>query len=312
MEDHQFKILSIDGGGIRGVYPAHILSCISERLGIEPAKYFDMYAGTSTGAIIAAGLACGKPPKLIMDMYKEHGEKIFSPKGSWYPKKVKPGLHSLYEKRYLSGILENVFKDLRLGEITSPLILPATDIVHGGVHVFKSNYSSSFTRDNDVRVRDAVLASCSAPTYFDPTKVGAYSLADGGLWANNPSLAAVIDAQYRLNKEICQLKVLSLGTGLSRSTYDADVESKNWGFVNGWEGKKFINFLMSVQAQSIQNYMQLMLSENQLLRVNFDSDMELTLDDSTQVPTLISRADRDFTHKSDLIKNFLSTGGINA
>ena len=87
-----------------------------------------------------------------------------------------------------------------LGQVKIPLILPAVDIGNGCVHVLKSNYDPTFTRDYKVRVSDAVLASCSAPTYFDPIVIDdKYRLVDGGLWANNPSLVATIDAKYRLN-----------------------------------------------------------------------------------------------------------------
>src|SRR5690606_29874150 len=131
-------------------------------------------------------------------------------------------------------------------------------------------------------------------------------LADGGLWANNPALAAVIDAQYRLGQPLTNLKVLSIGTGLSRPSYGTQVNGKGWGLLNGWRNKEFIGFLMSLQGQSTQNYLQLMLGENQLLRLSFDSEVPLPLDDHRQIDDLMSRADREFTHKSDVIRRFLN------
>lgn len=199
MNDHDtksFKILSIDGGGIRGVYPAHILRCIEERLQVNVVDTFDMIAGTSTGSIIAAGVATGVPAADIVAMYKEHGAGIFCNKRFVLPVKgVQPMFDSIYHARYLENVLTEVFQDKRLGDIEKPLLLPSTDIGNGCVHVLKSGYSKDFTRDNKVLVKDAVLASCSAPTYFDPRRLNEYLLADGGLWANNPALAAVIDAQ---------------------------------------------------------------------------------------------------------------------
>lgn len=198
-----FKILSIDGGGIRGVYPAHILKCFEEKLGINLLESFDMIAGTSTGSIIAAGVACDIRATEIVNMYKEHGEDIFKKKKSRIPFKklrniTQPLLESVYDCGSLYKVLKGVFNDSTLGQIAKPLILPATDVGNGGVHVFKSAYDPTFNRDRLVKVRDAVLASCSAPTYFDPHKVDEYLLSDGGLWANNPALVAVIDAQKRL------------------------------------------------------------------------------------------------------------------
>ena len=307
MRNRTFKILSIDGGGIRGVFPAHILHCIDSRLKIDPTAHFDMLTGTSTGAIIAAALACKIKPDVVVSMYKEKGTSIFKKKTSWWPRRARPGFHSLYDSSSLVALLSEIFGDTKLGDISTPLILPSTDIGHGGVHVFKSNYSSSFTRDNQVYVRDAVLASCSAPTYFDPARVNEYALADGGLWANNPSLTAVIDAQRRLNIEKEDIKILSMGTGHSRTFYSVKVSERKWGFLNGWGGLQFIDFLMSVQAQSIHNYLELSLRRDQLLRMNFDSECPLPLDDCSAIDDLISRADRMFTHESEKLKTFLTT-----
>lgn len=158
-----FRILSIDGGGIRGIYPAHVLRCIEERLQINLFDTFDMIAGTSTGSIIAAGVATGVPAADIVAMYKEHGAEIFRKKRFFLPvKSVQPIFESIYDARYLENVLTEVFQDKRLGDIEKPLLLPSTDIGNGCVHVLKSGYSKDFTRDNKVLVKDAVLASCSS------------------------------------------------------------------------------------------------------------------------------------------------------
>jgi predicted acylesterase/phospholipase RssA len=149
------------------------------------------------------------------------------------------------------------------------------------------------------------MASCSAPTYFDPTKVDEYLLADGGLWANNPSLAAVIDAQRRMNVQLGDIRILSLGTGHAKTCYGVKTE-RNWGLLNGWKGKEFISFLMSLQAQTTGNYLQLMLKPDQILRLDFDSDCALPLDDCSALDDLVSNADRMFTHNSSRIREFLS------
>lgn len=300
-----FKILSIDGGGIRGVFPAHILLCMTQRLGINIGEHFDMIAGTSTGSIVAAAIACKIDPADVVSLYCEHGPKIFSRRKSFLPAKYQPAIQALYNSEHLKSILGNIFKDIKLGEITIPLLVPATDIGNGGVHVFKSGYSKEFTRDKDVLLRDAILASCSAPTYFNPMKFKEYLLADGGLWANNPSLAAVIDAQRRLNIELSNIRILSMGTGLAKTCYGVEA-NKKWGLLNGWRGKEFISFMMSLQAQSTHNYLQLMLQKEQLMRLNFESDLPLPLDDCSIIDDLISRADRLFTYSSAEIKNFIN------
>ena len=300
-----FRILSIDGGGIRGVFPAHILTCISTRLGIVDIQdHFNMIAGTSTGAIVAAGIAVGLHPDSIGELYKKSGHKIFTERKSWLPRKYRPAINCLYNNTFLREILQETFGDIKLGEIKKPLLLPATDIGLGCVHVFKSAYSEGFTRDPEVPLVEAVMASCSAPTFFEPVKVQEYLLADGGLWANNPSLAAVIDAQYRLRIDAQDIRILSLGTGHAKSSYGVNTNRK-WGLFNGWKGREFINFIMSLQAQSVQNYLQLLLKPHQILRINFESDLPLPLDDVTAIDDLISRADKEFTYRSSAIRKFL-------
>jgi uncharacterized protein len=302
-----FNILAIDGGGIRGVFPAHILQCISERLAMNIAEHFGMIAGTSTGSIIAASIACNVEPERIVSLYREHGQDVFAKKAAFCtPRFVKQALWSLYDSVRLGELLRDLFGETKLGAVSVPLLLPATDIGNGSVHVFKSGYSGEFTRDKDVLVREAVLASCSAPTFFDPTRVQEYLLADGGLWANNPSLAAVVDAQHRLKVALSSIRVLSLGTGHARSCYGVRSD-KQWGLMRGWGGPGFVNFILSLQAQSTQNYLQLILNEDQLLRLDFESDRPLPLDDCSAVEDLISRADRVFTHNSQRIAKFFDT-----
>jgi len=306
----QFRILSIDGGGIRGVYPAHLLQCTEERLKINLLGNVDMITGTSTGSIIAAGIASKIPVSQISNMYVDHGKKIFKKKKFMLPGRnlrnmVQPMFQSVYGSDYLNKILSEVFKELTLGEIPKPLLLPATDVGNGCVHVFKSAYSKEFTRDNPVLVKDAVLASCSAPTYFDPHNISQYLLADGGLWANNPALAAVIDAQKHLGINVEDIRVLSIGTGSSKTMYGIN-HARKWGLINGWHHKDFIGFILSLQSQSALNYLKLMLQPNQIIRIDFESDLPLPLDDVSIIDNLISRADHSFTHKSEQIRRFFN------
>lgn len=305
-----FRILSIDGGGIRGIFPTHVLRRIEERLQVNLFDTFDMLAGTSTGSIIAAGIAAGVPVANIEAMYREHGTEIFCKKRFSLPwKTAQPLFASVYDAQYLEEVLTEVFQDKRLGDIIKPLLLPSTDIGNGCVHVLKSGYSKVFTRDNTVLVKDAVLASCSAPTYFDPHRLDEYLLADGGLWANNPALAAVIDAQKRLGIAQDDIQILTIGTGRSKTMYGTNA-SRKWGLINGWKHKKFINFILSLQSQSALNYLNLMLRPEQIKRVDFESDLPLPMDDVSILDDLISKADHKFTHESKSIRSFIHNGEI--
>ena len=303
-----FRILSIDGGGFRGAYSAHVLKRIEEEYGVSLFEEFDMIAGTSTGSIIAGGIAVGVKPREIAAMYESKGAKIF--KNRWF---ATFGLTaSRYKRKALEQVLESVIGNKKLGEIEKPLIIPATDVGNGCVHVFKSSYDSAFVRDSEVLLRQAILASCAAPTYFDPLKVGDYLLADGGVWANCPALVAAIDAKKRLGIDLDDIQILSIGTGTSKQYYP---QSKSllksltgWGFATKWGRGKFIDMILNLQSQTANNMLGLALRPDQLLRINFESDIPLSLADPNAYSDLVSRADRDFTHYAEPIRDFLSIG----
>lgn len=300
-----FRILAIDGGGIRGVYPAHLLSRMETEWSVNWLDRFDLIAGTSTGSIIAAGLACGMSAKDLLSLYCERAAEIFCRRPFNYL-----GLFaSCYNNTGLRNILMQLFGDKRLGDLSMPLVIPTTDIGNGCVHVLKSAYDPGFVRDKTVFVRDAVLASCSAPTYFDPCRVGNYALADGGLWANNPALVAAIDAKRRMGASLDRLRILSLGTGVGRQFYPLQEtlwkRLLGWGIATRWKGPRFINMLLNLQSETASNMLGLLLDKSQILRLTFESDQVLPLDDIGKISDLQSKADLDFTHNADKIKAFL-------
>lgn len=303
-----FKILAVDGGGFRGVYSAHILKRIEDEFSIKWRNDFNLIAGTSTGSIIAASLALGLSANKVIEVYKDHGADIF--KKSLFPRKGI--IRSRYDNTGLRTVLGSLFEGAKLGDIEVPLILPATDIGNGCVHVFKSTYHNEFFRDKDVPVADAVLASCSAPTYFPPAITSGddpYLLADGGLWANSPSLVAAIDAKRRLGANLEDLRVLSIGTGKSNQFYPIKKYREKphigWGFATKWGHGKFIEMLLNLQSENANNMLGLLLEQDQILRINFESDKKLPLDSPSEYDDLVTKADREFTHQSAKIQQFI-------
>lgn len=296
-----FKILSIDGGGIRGVYSAHILKRIEERFEIKLHDYFDLIAGTSTGSIIAAAIACNVSLDEVEKLYIEKGSLIFT-KRKHIGISCKGLFNSIYDSREFKKILNDKFKDKKLKDVDKRLIIPSTDIFNGNVFVAKSKYHKDFIRDKDIKVSDAVLGSCSAPVYFAPHNAGNYLLADGGLWANNPSLIAVIDALKRCNQNLTDIKLLSVGTGLYKPEFN---KVKKWGILNGWKGKKLIDLIFSLQSRSTDNYVTLLLQKEQIKRIDYESDVCQILDDCSQIDKLISKADDYFTYHAKELRNFM-------
>jgi len=304
-----FWILSIDGGGIRGIFTAQILKRIQEEMAIRFSDKFDIIAGTSTGSIIAAALAVDYPIDKIVTLYKTRGGKIFSPNYSeifnW--KNWKALFKSKYNNHFFKQELSAIFKDKTLSDPKTRLIMPASDISNGNVFVLKSKYDPNFVRDKDVKISDAVLASCSAPTFFDPHSVKEYLLADGGLWANNPALVALTEAmgrRFKIPRD--NIRILSIGTGAGKKYYDPKDSSKQWGFKQ-W-GTGLISTIMNLQSVNVENVVRFMLEDEKFLRINFDTDSDVALDDVSCVENLIARADERFTYLFEKIKVFL-TGG---
>lgn len=320
----QFLILSVDGGGFRGLFAAHLLKRMEEEWRLDWEDHFHLLAGTSTGSILAAGLACGLPAARLAGFYEAHGKEIFTPRI-----RSLLDVFKLFTSRYshatLRMLLEEVLGEKTLGEVSVPLILPSVDIDNGCVHVFKSKYHDGFIRDPHVRVSDAVLASCSAPTYFDPHVVdGKYQVVDGGLWANNPSLVATIDAHYRLGIPLEDVRVLSIGTGKSKAFYprsksnwkDLLVRSwQGWGLATRWQRSKLVDLILNLQSDNAHNMLCLLLGESPLdpkrvLRLTFESDQPLPMDSARRRDEWVARADHAFTHNASRIAEFIARTGV--
>ena len=320
---HRFYILSVDGGGYRGVFAAQLLKRMEEEWQIDWCSRFGLLAGTSTGSILTAGLACGLPAARLADFYDAHGEAIFTPR-----LRSRFDVLGLFTSRYsntqLRALLEDTFGETTLGDVPIPLILPAVDIDNGCVHVFKSKFHDEFVRDPKVRVSDAVLASCSAPTYFDPHFVGDYQVADGGLWANNPSLVATIDAHYRLKIPLGDIRIISVGTGVSRAFYPRSAGKwkerlvrswQGWGIASRWQRGKLLDLILNLQSASAHNMLCLLLGESprdpkRVLRLSFESDQPLPMDSTHKRKEWIAKADHTFTHNAARIADFLSLTGV--
>lgn len=294
----RFTILAIDGGGIRGIFAAQILKRMQEELQIDPAE-FDLITGTSTGSIIAGALAAGLSIQEIVSFYENEGPKVFRSQAfSFFGY-----LRSNYESSYLESALKHTIPDIVLGSVSKRLIIPATDILNGNVHVFKSGYLPEFVRDRNVKLVDAILASCSAPGYFNPHQVNPYLISDGGLWANNPSLVAVIEAIGKLQIDIPAIRLLSIGTGASKAFYSFS-KPKPWGLLTTWGLRKLVDMIFNLQSDASTNMAGLLVPTNSL-RLNFQSDHRLPLDDTRCIPTLLGKADYTFTHNSEKIRTLL-------
>jgi uncharacterized protein len=300
------KMLSIDGGGIRGVFAISILQAIEKETKRPIADLFDCLAGTSTGSIIAASIALNISMDEILESYKTYGEKIFV-------RQAKVGLFkSVYNDRYLRRLLKKAFGEKTMADIAKPLLIPAVDITHGKPYIHRSNFGHSEVGDLSIKVWDAVLSSCSAPVYFPPNNVeNQYLSIDGGLWANNPSLVCITEAFHYFNTPLADINIVSVGTGQQRIDFSIDSE-RNWG-VRQWlpfhfpsmkVTPKLLDLALNLSSESVSYHCQLLL-RNHYLRINEELGEEVPFDEVKYMDKLIVLGKQVFNNKKEEILCFL-------
>jgi len=207
-KEQKFKILSIDGGGIKGVFPAAFLAGLERSLRQPIYRYFDLIAGTSTGGIIALGLGLGLSAEKIADFYKEHGPHIFgSPKG-FFSRLLSPK----YSPTPLREALLEVLGPAILGDSKVRLLIPSFNANNGEIHIYKTRHHERLVTDFREKMVDVALATTAAPTFFPAHQgAGGALYIDGGLWANNPVGHAVVEAISWLKQRPSDVEVLSVG-----------------------------------------------------------------------------------------------------
>ena len=292
-------ILALDGGGTRGIYSAQLLANVEETFDVCIKGCFDLIAGTSTGAIIAGAAVADIPMDEIVQLFESEAPDIFRKK--WYRN---PLFFSKYSNEKLAEIISHHIPATPLSEISTPLMITCSEITTSESHIFRSNYCDNLSEteytEGEVCLRDAIVASCAAPTFFAPKNIENHLLSDGGLWANNPSIAAYTEALTVFGKAPSQVKILSIGTGHSISMYK---KKRGWGFLSGWGGIKLVSFVMTLQSQASANLVSRLLKENYLRidpKINF-----WDIDTTTQSNNLKSLAERDFKNQSSEIAAFI-------
>lgn len=273
MEEKTFKILSIDGGGIKGLYSATILKEFEEKFKCHISDYFDMICGTSTGGLIALALSLKIPAKEICDFYEIEGPKIFpcSRNINFFGKKISRRfmmqlvIGGKYSDKPLKKALIKIFKESKIGDSNNLLCIPSYTITEARPFVFKFDHTDR-DRDNGALMVDVALATSAAPTFFPIAEIPFYNnkqFIDGGVWANNPTLVGLLEALTYFvgkDKEYKKLKILSISslsiTGGQPTGLKRERSFLNWGndlFETSFTGQSFFSDFFMSKIKSLSN-----------------------------------------------------------
>jgi len=242
------RILSIDGGGIKGIVPAVVLLHLEkllQDLSNNPSSrihdYFDLFSGASTGAIIIAGLLSPdnhNRPKYsseeILDLYLNNGQIIFNSSLFQEIKSVSGIVNVKYDPEGLESVFEKYFGKSELKDLLKPSLIPVYDLSRGKNYFFRQQKALTSPRHN-YYVKDLLRGATSALTFFPPSQISTVNdqehrcFIDGGVFANNPALSAYAEFRYHNSKlHAKDTMMLSLGTGRKTTNLDCKVTA-NWG-----------------------------------------------------------------------------------
>ena len=339
-------ILSIDGGGMRGVVPAYLLSKLNKKLKEYSDRplysYFDLIAGTSTGALLALGLSLNNSnsslkleagadyplyetrkykklfkvhseqvlkgyikkstdPDALVSLYKENGCKIFH-----QPSHFKKILGNVFSDKYdassLESFMNEIYGDTPLSDALVPTMATAFEPLTSKPYVFTSWDSHGFL------IKEAARASSAAPTFFSPITLidrettETITLVDGGLYANNPILAAYNEAR-KLYPNADEFRVISLSTCAVSSSFNA---SEAGGGISAWISSLWKSYASGTMefadslAQNIKDLKYLRIWDNVVKK-------KFSLDDYSDeaLTTLLNAAETLYQNKKDEIESFL-------
>jgi len=302
------RILSIDGGGIRGIIPGLVLARLEEQLqsisGTQKrlAEYFDLIAGTSTGGILTCIYTCpdetdpGKPrysAREAVDLYLENGGDIFH--RSFWQKLGRAGgyLNEKYTSTGLEKALSEKLRDLELKQLIRPCIITSYEINRRYAHFF-TQHNAVNSEAYNYKVRDVARATSAAPTYFETARVRSktdevYTLVDGGVFANNPALCAYAEARgmkfdhTRNNPTAEGMFILSLGTGSFERPFTYE-KTKRWGAVK-WI-KPLIDIMMSGVSETVHYQLKQIFDavgqSDQYVRIDPELSAIIDMDDASE------------------------------
>lgn len=319
----RFQILSLSGGGYKGLYSALLLAAFEEHFSTNIYKHFDLIAGTSIGGIIALGLAQGVSARQIANQLLESGNKIFKPLDSpafhefkekvaqnktdsefGYDRGIKFSKHS---NEALRNSIVEVLGSSKISDLKTRTMITAVNLSNGRAQFFKTQHNKRYIVDAKRSLLDVALATSAAPLYLPMHAFDDQVFVDGGLVGNNPGLFALNEAEENIDGVVDGLDVYMLSIGaLSQSFSMPSNTSLDIG-VGGW-AKNLIPLIMSCQENMTTSLLRMRMKDH-----FYHIDGELTpsqakdvaLDKATEESTNVISAVADNSVREHTKKPFL-------
>ena len=296
----RLQVLALDGGGLRGIFTAATLAAWEEDFDTSVADHFDLIVGTSTGGIIALALGLGMSPAEVLSIYVDHGDRIFPAGGRAGLRTWRRLLRTRYDAVELRAVLWECFADQILGDSRVRLAIPSYDLAAGHVHLFRTPHHPDLRRDWRVPAVDVALATAAAPTFLPAHRVEAHRLIDGGVWANNPTLAGVAECFDRLGGERGCIRVLNVGTTSEIRERRAALDK---GGLLAWRADG-LDVMLRGQCLAATNHAQLILGRPNVVRVDVSTPEGLHKLDAVTASDLIGRAHAESRTRSPSLASF--------
>jgi hypothetical protein len=278
--------IAIDGGGMRGMIVTQALAILEDALNTSVHDTFRLAVGTSTGSVISAGIAAGMSAKRMTELYLEMGKSIFP---STLRKKLFPLTSYRYSIRPLERALVRQFGDMKMGDLwngkgqRTDLVITAYDLAENKT-IFIKPWKEAYV---DWPMAKAVQTSCTVPTYF-PIVENRYI--DGGVGSyGNPCYIAAYEAKECLNWDPAETTLISIGTGRSPYTYDADKPQRLYAW--DWIGRVLDVFSQSAydqQVHLVNTYFQRL----DFRRFQINLREPIAMDDTSQMDLLVAYGTR--------------------
>ncbi len=282
-----YNIISIDGGGIKGVFALQLIKMLQEDADPHFLDHVNCLAGTSTGALIVSALSVGFKPKDLIRFYLILGSRAF-PKGkNWEKGGAK------YDPTSLKKILTKLFsKTPTMADIEKNLIIPACSLCHESEKKWYPEIFDNFDREKakSYSLVDVALRSAAAPIYYPSYQ----NYVDGGIFALNPSLVAFsssIDPE-KGGKKLEDIRILSIGTGINPVAIHEEVDWDEIRWMKPYHSISRLPLfsLMTEVGSYVPHYPLTQLLKNKYKRLNGHLPSPIEMDDASRVPTLIRSA----------------------